>query len=76
MARIVCADSYFVPVPADEAFWKHEIQFVGVIKTTTQQFLMAYLSNIESQNQGDMSGFLTRPIDRTKLVLVTFSGMD
>ena len=56
MDRIVCADSYFASVPAAEELWKHGLCFMGIIKTSTRQFPMAYLSNIELQNQGDMSG--------------------
>ena len=37
---------------------------------------MAYLSNLEFQNRGDMSGLLTRPVDRTKPVLGNFVWMD
>ena len=37
---------------------------------------MSYLSNIEFQNWGDMSGFLTRPVNRTKPVLVDLFLMD
>ena len=68
--RIVCADSYFTSVTAAEELWKHGLHFIGVIKTSTQKFPMACLSKIEFQNRGDMSGLFTRPIDRTKLVLV------
>ena len=74
--RIVCTGSYFVSVPATEKLWKHGIHFVGVIKTATRQFLMEYLSNIESQNQVDMSELLTRPIERTNPVLDAFVLMD
>ena len=51
-------------------------RFIGVIKTAMQKFLMTYLSNIEFQNRGDMSGLLTRPVDRTKPVLGDFVWMD
>ena len=37
---------------------------------------MAYLPNIEFQNQGDMSGFLTRPVDRINPVLGAFVWVD
>ena len=74
--RIVCADSCFVSVPADEELWKHVIHFIGVIKTEMRKFTMAYLSKIEFQNRGDMSGLLTRPVDRTKPVLGDFFWMD
>ena len=74
--RIVCADSYFTSVPDAEELWKHGLCFIGVIKTATQFFSMAYLSNIESQNRGDVSGLLTRPVDSTKPVLGDFFWMD
>ena len=74
--RIVCADSYFASVPAAEELWKHEVCFIGVIKTATLQFPMVYLSNIEFYNRGDMSGLLTRPVDSTKPVLGAFVWMD
>ena len=74
--KIVCADSYFASVPAAEYLWKHGILFIGVIKTATRQFPMAYLSNIEFQNRGDMSVLLTRPVNKTKPVLGAFVSMD
>ena len=74
--RIVCADSYFAAVSAAEELWERGLRFIGVIKTATRKFLMAYLSNIEFQNWGDMSSFSTRPVDRTKPVLGAFVWMD
>ena len=50
--------------------------FIGVIKTETRQFLMAYLSTIGFHNRGDISGWLTRPLDRTNPVLGDFVCMD
>ena len=44
--RIVCTYSYSASVPAAEELWKHGLLFIGVIKTETRQFPMAYLSNI------------------------------
>ena len=74
--RIVCADSYFASVPAAEELWKHGLRFFRVIRTATRQFMMAYLTNIEFNNWGDINGFLTRPVDRTKPVLGAFVWMD
>ena len=74
--RIVCADSYFTSVPDAEELWKHGLCFIGFIKIATSQFTMVYLSNIYFHNQGDMSGLLTRPIDRTKPVLGDFVWVD
>ena len=51
-------------------------RFIGFIKTATQKFPMEYLYNIELQNRGYISGFLTRPVDRTKPVLGDFVWMD
>ena len=63
-------------MPADDELWKHGIRFIGVIKIEMWQFPMAYLSNIYFQTQGDMIGFLTRPVDRTNPVLGDFVWMD
>ena len=49
---------------------------IGIIDTATRKFPMAYLPNIELQNLGYMSGFLTRTIDRTKPVLGDLIWMD
>ena len=69
MDRIICAESYMASVTYSEELRNHGLRFIGVIKTETRQFLMAYLSNIGLHNQRNFSGFLTRPVDRTKLVL-------
>ena len=63
-------------MPDDEELWKHGLHFIGVIKTATWQFLMAYISNIAIQNRGDMSKLLTSLVDRTKTVLGDFIWMD
>ena len=63
-------------MPADEELWKHGLRFIGVIKTETRQFLMAYLSNIDFHNQGDISGLLNKTVDRTKPALRAFVWMD
>ena len=72
MDRILNADSQFSSVTAAEELWKHGLLFIGVINTVMWTFPMVYLSNIELQNQGDMSLLLTRPVDRTKPLLVAF----
>ena len=72
--RIVCEKPYFTSVPSTEELWKYGLRFIGVTKTATRKFPMAYLSNIEYQNWGDMSGLLTRPVDRTNPVLGAFLG--
>ena len=59
-------------MPAAEELWNHGLWFIRVIKIATRKFFMGSLSNIELQNRGDMSGLLTRPLDRTKPVLGSF----
>ena len=73
--RIVCADSYLTSVPSTEELCKHGLRFIGVIKKSTRKFTMAYLSNIEFQHRGDMSGLLTRTVERTNPVLIAFVWM-
>ena len=74
--KIVCAESYFASVTAEEELRKHVIFFIGVIKTAMRKFLMTYLSNIEFKNWGYISGLLTRMVDRTNPVLGAFVWMD
>ena len=63
-------------MPSAEELCKHGIRFIGVIKTATRKFLMAYMSNIDFHNKGDISGLLTSLVYRTKLVLGDFVWMD
>ena len=70
--RIVCAESYFESVSTAEELWNHGLCFIGIIKTAVRQLPMAYLSNIELYTRRDMSGFLARPVDRTKPALGDF----
>ena len=74
--RIICADSYLASVPDAEELRNHVIRFIGVIRTATWQFPMAYLSNIELHNWGYMRGLLNRPLDRKNQVLVDFFWMN
>ena len=57
--RIVCADSYFASKKTAEAFEKVGMGFLGVVKTATKEFPMAYLSGLELQNRGDYKGVHT-----------------
>jgi hypothetical protein len=50
--RIVCADSYFVLVPAALLLWRHELRFIGVIKTATKQYLYKILHNKVLRERG------------------------
>ena len=45
--RSVCADSYFASVSSAEEMMRIDIRFIGVVKTVTKTFPMAYLSIIE-----------------------------
>ena len=74
--RILYAESYFESVPAAEEWWNNGFRFIGVINTATRKFLMVNLSNTKLHNRVDMSGLLTRQVDRTKLVLGPFFWMD
>ena len=45
--RGVCADSYFASLSSAEDMMRIGIRFIGVVKTATKTFPMAYLSSIE-----------------------------
>jgi hypothetical protein len=56
--RLICADSYFASVGAAETLKSLGLRFIGVVKTATRHFPLAYLSNLELENRGDRSGLI------------------
>ena len=58
--RIVCADSYFASVPVALELLKIGLRFIGVVKTATKQFPMAWLSSQEMNQRGDRIGLVSR----------------
>ena len=54
--RIVCGDSYFASVPAALMISRYGMRFIGVVKSATRQFPMAYLSQVELHDRGDRKG--------------------
>jgi Transposase IS4 len=58
--RIICANSYFASVAAVIALKNIGLRFIGVIKTATRRFSMAYLLGLELRNRGDRKGLIMR----------------
>jgi hypothetical protein len=58
--RTVCGDSYFASVGAAKEMEKKGMGFIGVIKTATRHFPMAYLTNIEMEARGERAGVIYR----------------
>jgi hypothetical protein len=56
--RLICADSYFASVGAAETLKGMGLRFIGVVKTATRHFPLAYLSNLELENRGDRAGLV------------------
>lgn len=59
--RIVCVDSCFASVKTCEELLKRKLRFIGVVKTATKGFSMAYLSRVglcrvELFEKGDRKG--------------------
>jgi hypothetical protein len=73
--RIVCGDSYFASVGACEEMQRIGLRFIGVVKTATRQFPMAYLSSLELVQRGDRHGLTTPGPDGTPKMLA-FVWMD
>jgi Transposase IS4 len=73
--RMVCADSYFASVGAAEEFRRMRMRFIGVVKTATKQYPMAYLSNIELHERSDRRWVVARDPDGTPRLLA-FVWMD
>ena len=74
--RIVCGDSYFASVPAAQIMLsRNGMRFIGVVKTATRQYPMAFLSRVELQDRGDRKGLVTRG-DGGQPSLLAFVWMD
>ena len=55
--RVVCADSCFASVStAKELMWIG-MRFIGVVKTTSNKFSMAYLQALDFDQRGEWKGF-------------------
>jgi Transposase IS4 len=61
--RIVCADSYFASVNAATEMQRMGLRFIGVVKTATRKFPMAYLSSLELEQRGDWKGLVAKGTD-------------
>jgi len=73
--RLVVADSYFASVPCALALKDMGLQFIGVVKTTTREFPLSYLSTVELANKGDFKGVVN--IDKnTNYKLLSFVWVD
>ena len=57
--RVVCADSYFASKMAADKLKEIGLRFIGVVKTATRGFPMAYLSKIELCERGEKEGVIT-----------------
>ena len=56
--RVVCADSYFSPVPCAIAMRDMGMRCIGVAKTATKKYPRHYLSTVEQPEKGDDKGVL------------------
>ena len=50
IGRIVCADLYFVSVPAAAEMKRLGLNFIGVVKTASRMFPQDYLARLELSN--------------------------
>lgn len=73
--RIVCADSYFACVPTVHEMTKIGLRFIGVVKTATRQFPMAYLNRIELSERGDRRGLIAKD-SNNQPSMIAFVWMD
>jgi Transposase IS4 len=71
---IVCADSYFASVTAALELKKIGLRFIGVVKTATRRFPMAYLQGLELQKQGDRKGLIMKEGGRYISPLICVDG--
>ena len=50
--RVICSDSYVDSISTAKELMRLGMRFIGVIKTTYKQFLMAYLQALEFDKRG------------------------
>ena len=73
--RTAVGDSYFASVGAAYTLDENGMGFIGVVKTATKKFPMAYLSNLEMQQRGERHGLITRGAEGDA-TLMAFVWMD
>jgi hypothetical protein len=73
--RLVCADSYFSSVATVEEMKRMGFRYIGVVKTATKKYPMAYLSNLVLQQRGDRHGVVRRN-DAGMITMMAFVWMD
>jgi hypothetical protein len=61
--RIVCADSYYSSVSTAQELLQRRLRFIGVVKTATRKFPMAYLQTLEMDERGEHKGLYTPRVD-------------
>jgi len=58
--RVVVADSYFASVPAAVRLFKEGLRFIGMLKTSTREYPMDWLTHVELPGgKGDRRGLTT-----------------
>ena len=74
--RGVCADSYFASVSSAEEMMRLGLRFIGVVKTATKKFPMAYLSSLElTQGRGQCEGVVLKG-DTGTPTMMAYTWMD
>lgn len=61
--RLVVADSYFSSVEAATLLKECNLNFIGVVKTSTKGYPMDYMKRVELHEKGDRVGLLSKDID-------------
>jgi hypothetical protein len=74
--RIVCADSYFAFVVTAVELKRIGLRFIGVVKSATRRYPMAYLSQLEMTSRGEWKGLVTNGISDGSCELMAFVWVD
>ena len=74
--RTVVGDSYFASVGAAAALSELRMGFIGVVKTATKNFPMAYLSGLELMNRGERKGLLLKENDIPTMMALVWMDRD
>jgi hypothetical protein len=67
--RVVCADSYFASVSTAMELREIGLRFIGVVKTATKKFPMAYLSGLRMNDRGERRGVISEDDDGDPIMM-------
>lgn len=68
--RVVCADAFFSSVETAKMLFERGLRFIGVVKNSTKEYPMSYLSHLELAERGEHRSLASSMGDGMKVAAV------